>query len=211
MPTRSHADRQPGRAVPVPPPPQDPLRLALPDGRARSVRVDLTARPPLPTRPDRHVSGRPSRATRRSTPAPTMTPPHTPPPSGGGATGTSRPSDQCPQERSHFGLESRGSAAEARCQGGRGCCPLDESRRDRLVIVVPPAGDHEGQHVRDDGRASVVGQVRRSMARWPRTRSSSAGSRRITCDDPGRRPRRTPCRLSPAPHASRPPRLAPCT
>ena len=86
--------------------------------------------------------------------------------------GTSRPSDQCPQERSHFGLESRGSAAEARCQGG---------------------------------------QMRCSMARWPRTRSSSAGSRRITCDDPGRRPRRTPRRLSPAPHASRPPRLAPCT
>ena len=52
------------------------------------LRVDLPARPPLPTRPHRHHRGRPGRATRparHSTTAPTMTPPHTPPPSGGGA------------------------------------------------------------------------------------------------------------------------------
>ncbi len=80
--TRSDAERQPRRAVPVPPPPQDPHRLALPDGRARSLRVDQPARPPLPTRPHRHHRDRPSRATRpaRHPPAPsTMTPPHTPP------------------------------------------------------------------------------------------------------------------------------------
>ncbi len=86
------AERQPRRAVPVPPPPQDPHRLALPDDRARRLRVDQPARPPLPTRPHRHHRGRPRRATRSARhPAttPTMTPPHTPPPSGSGATGMS--------------------------------------------------------------------------------------------------------------------------
>ena len=80
---RPHPDRQPRRAVPVPPPPQDPHRLALPHGRARGVRVDLTARPPLPTRPPRHHRDRRSRATRSArhpAPTPTMTPPRTPPP-----------------------------------------------------------------------------------------------------------------------------------
>ena len=47
-------DRQPRRAVPVPPPPQDPRRLALRDDRARGLRVDQPPRPPLPTRPHRH-------------------------------------------------------------------------------------------------------------------------------------------------------------
>ena len=82
---------QPGRAVPVPPPPQDPLRLALRHGRARSVRMDQSARAPLPPRPDRHHRPRPTRP--RSAPDPVaakMTPPrprrpreippHTPPP-----------------------------------------------------------------------------------------------------------------------------------
>ena len=58
-PARSHPDRQPRRALPVPPPPQDPHRLALPDDRARGLRVDHTARPPLPTRPHRHHPDRP--------------------------------------------------------------------------------------------------------------------------------------------------------
>ena len=52
--------------------------------RARGVRVDLTARPPLPTRPPRHHRDRPGRVTRPArhpAPAPTMTPPHTPRPS----------------------------------------------------------------------------------------------------------------------------------
>ena len=48
------SDRQPRRAVSVPPPTQDPHRLALPDDRARCLRVDQPPRPPLPTRPHRH-------------------------------------------------------------------------------------------------------------------------------------------------------------
>ncbi len=38
---RTDPDRQPRLLVPVPPPPQDPHRLALRDDRARGVRVDL--------------------------------------------------------------------------------------------------------------------------------------------------------------------------
>ena len=81
--TRPHPDPESRRAVPVPPPLEDPHRLALPDDRARGVRVDLTARPPLPTRPPRHhrdstEPSHPTRPTSRTTP--TMTPPHTPPP-----------------------------------------------------------------------------------------------------------------------------------
>ena len=63
------------------------------------LRVDLTARPPLPTRPHRHHGGRPGRATRsagHSATTPTMTPPHTPPPSGSGVTGTSNPGSFAP-------------------------------------------------------------------------------------------------------------------
>ena len=47
------------------------------------LRVDLTARTPLPTRPHRHHRdrpGRPTRPARHPTPAPTMNPPRTPPP-----------------------------------------------------------------------------------------------------------------------------------
>ena len=67
--TRSHAERQPRRPLPVPPPPQDPHRLALPDGRARRAssgphRTDTvtdataTARPRLdqPSHPIRPAS-----------------------------------------------------------------------------------------------------------------------------------------------------------
>ncbi len=59
--TRPHRDRQPGGVVPVPPPAQDPHRLALRHDRARSLRVDLTPRPPLPPRPHRHHRTRPTR------------------------------------------------------------------------------------------------------------------------------------------------------
>ena len=80
-PARPDRDVEPRRAVPVPPPPQDPLRLALRDDRARRVRLDQSPRSPLPPRPHRHHRNRPTRpgSTRHSTPAPTMTPPHTPP------------------------------------------------------------------------------------------------------------------------------------
>ena len=80
-PARPHRERQPRGPVQVPPPPEDPHRLALPDDGARSIRVDLTPRPPLPTRPPRHhrVTDHTRSADGPAT-APTMTPPHTPPP-----------------------------------------------------------------------------------------------------------------------------------
>ena len=89
-----------------PPPPEDPLALALRHGRARRVRVDQPARPPLPPRPHRHqphrprarrwsrdgrqraLLGQPRPATRRPATPPTMTPPRTPLP-GSGAAGAS--------------------------------------------------------------------------------------------------------------------------
>ena len=89
-PTRTDGHREPRCAVPVPPPPQDPLRLALRHGRARDLRVDVSARPPLPPRPHRHHRTRPTRPRPTTDPVATkMTPPHTPPPSVGGATGMS--------------------------------------------------------------------------------------------------------------------------
>ena len=68
---RADHRREPRRAVHLPPPPQDPRRLDLPDDRARRVPLVLTPRTHLPPRPHRH---------------PTTTPPLTPP--HGGATGT---------------------------------------------------------------------------------------------------------------------------
>ena len=70
---------QPRGVVSVPPPPQDPQRLALPDDRARGVRVDQPPRPPLPPRPHRHHGPRPPGSTADPAPTPTMTPPRTPP------------------------------------------------------------------------------------------------------------------------------------
>ena len=58
---------EPRLPVPVPPPPQDPHRLALPHDRARGVRVDLTARPPLPTHHGT-TSTRPTRPARHPAP-----------------------------------------------------------------------------------------------------------------------------------------------
>ena len=60
-PTRSDNDVEPRVPVSVPPPTQDPHRLALHDGRARGLRVDQPPRPPLPTR---------HHGTTRSTPDP---------------------------------------------------------------------------------------------------------------------------------------------
>ena len=89
-PTRPDGHRQPGGAVPVPPPPQDPHRLALRDGRARGLRVDQPPRPPVPTRPHRQHRTGSTRPTgfrdrtpsflnqRDGPPPPTMTPPRTP-------------------------------------------------------------------------------------------------------------------------------------
>ena len=70
---RSYADRQPRGAVPVPPPPQDPHRLALPDDRSRGLRMDLAPRPPLPAGPFGHDADRRWVRAARST----MTTPHT--------------------------------------------------------------------------------------------------------------------------------------
>ena len=63
-PTRSHDHVQPGRAVPAPPPTQDPHRLALHRRRAGRVRVDQPPRPPLPPRPVRIHRARATRASR---------------------------------------------------------------------------------------------------------------------------------------------------
>ena len=70
---RSYADRQPGGAVSVPPPPQDPHRLALPDDSSRGLRMDLAPRPPLPAGPFGHDADRRWVRAVRST----MTTPHT--------------------------------------------------------------------------------------------------------------------------------------
>ena len=59
---RPDAHRQPRRALPVPPPRQDPHRLALRDGPTRCLRVDQPPRPPVPTRPDRLNSTRSTRS-----------------------------------------------------------------------------------------------------------------------------------------------------
>ena len=81
--TRPHPDRQPRRAVPLPPPPQDPHHLALPHDRAggassgphrTATATDATATaPPRSTEPA-------TRPARHPATTPTMTPPHTPPP-----------------------------------------------------------------------------------------------------------------------------------
>ena len=73
-PARTDEHLEPRRALPAPPPPQDPHRLALPRHRTGRVRVDQPPRPPLPTRPHRHHRD-PTAARTRTT----MTPPRTPP------------------------------------------------------------------------------------------------------------------------------------
>ena len=168
---RSHPDRQPRRPVPVPPPPQDPHRLALPDDRARGLRVDLTARPPLPTRPTRHHRDRASRATRPArhpaTP-PTMTPPRTPPRLGAG--GGARHARGDAQDRSTSTIAASGSpdvattSATARRAAASQATPAGH--------VLPVRCSREETRRRRDGPTPLV--ARRRSSRLSRVRSGSS-------------------------------------